>query len=123
MKVGRILGALVLVLGLALGTAAADISGQWTATFDTPMGPQIYTYTFKADGEKLTGTAKSDTGESQIQNGSIKGEDVSFVENVNYNGMAIAIAYAGKFSGEEIAFTRTVTDYNYSDSAVAKRVK
>jgi hypothetical protein len=123
MKILRTLAGLAMVLGLALATRGADISGQWTATFDTPTGQQMYTYTFKEDGEKLTGTAKSDIGESEIQNGSIKGDEVSFVENVSYSGMPVAIAYAGKVSGDEITFTRTVSEYGYTDSAVAKRLK
>ena len=43
----------VLVLGFALSALAADITGQWTATFNTQVGEQHYTYTFKVDGEKL----------------------------------------------------------------------
>jgi hypothetical protein len=57
----------ILAAGLALTAWAADLTGQWTATFNTQIGEQHYTYTFKVDGEKLTGTAKNDrgTGESR----------------------------------------------------------
>ncbi len=112
----------VLVLGLALSALAADISGQWTATFDTQVGQQHYTYTFKVDGEKLTGTAKSDNGTTEIQNGTVKGDDVSFVENLDYQGQKLAITYTGKISGDEIKFTRDVAGAAMED-LVAKRVK
>jgi hypothetical protein len=119
----RILGALaVLMLSLALPALAADISGQWTATFNTQVGEQHYTYTFKVDGEKLTGTAKSDLGTSEITNGVVKGDDISFVENLTYQGQPLAITYTGKISGDEIKFTRDVAG-QAKEELVAKRVK
>jgi hypothetical protein len=112
----------VVVLALALSALAADITGQWTATFNTQVGEQHYTYTFKVDGEKLTGTAKSDNGTVAIENGTVKGDDVSFVENLDYQGQKLAITYAGKISGDEIKFTRDVAGAAKED-LVAKRVK
>ena len=112
----------VLVLGFALSALAADITGQWTATFNTQVGEQHYTYTFKVDGEKLTGTAKSDNGTTDIQNGTVKGDDVSFVENLDSQGQKLAITYTGKISGDEIKFTRDVAGAAKED-LVAKRVK
>jgi hypothetical protein len=111
-----------LVLGFALAALAADISGQWTATFSTQVGEQHYTYTFKVDGEKLTGTAKSDDGTSEIQNGVVKGDDVSFVENRDYQGQKLVFTYVGKISGDEIKFTRELSGIGKED-LVAKRVK
>jgi hypothetical protein len=122
MRLRRAAAVLILVLGLGLSAYAADISGTWTATFSTQVGEQHYTYTFKVDGEKLTGTAKSDNGESQIQNGVVKGDDVSFVENMNYQGTQLAITYKGKVSGDEIKFTRDVGGFG-TEELVAKRVK
>jgi hypothetical protein len=112
----------ILVLGLALSAWAADISGQWTATFNTQVGEQHYTYTFKVDGEKLTGTAKNDNGTSDIQSGTVKGDDVTFVENLDYQGQKLVITYTGKISGDEIKFTRDVGGVAKED-LVAKRVK
>lgn len=112
----------ILLLSLAAPVFAGDISGQWTATFNTQVGEQHYTFTFKVDGEKLTGTAKSDNGTSEIQNGTVKGDDVSFVENLNYQGQQLTITYTGKVSGDEIKFTRDVAGFAKED-LVAKRVK
>src|SRR5580693_1029331 len=119
----RIAAALpVLALGLAISAWAADITGQWTATFNTQVGEQHYTYTFKVEGKKLTGTAKSDNGTVAIENGTVKGDDVSFVENLDYQGQKLAITYTGKISGDEIKFTRDVGGVAKED-LVAKRVK
>ena len=121
MKVRIAVALPIFVLSVALSAWAADISGQWTATFNTQVGEQHYTYTFKVDGEKLTGTAKSDNGTTDIQNGTVKGDDVSFVENLDYQGQKLAITYAGKISGDEIKFTRDVAGAAKED-LVAKRV-
>ncbi len=110
------------VLAFAVSAWAQDISGQWTAAFNTQIGEQHYTYTFKVDGDKLTGTAKNDMGSTEIANGAIKGDEISFVENLNFNGNDIAISYTGKVSGDEIKFTRKVGDFA-TEELTAKRVK
>ena len=110
------------VLALAGVAFAADIDGTWTATFDTQIGEQHYTYTFKADGEKLTGTAKNDWGERPIEDGTIKGDDIAFTENIEFQGQKITIKYTGKLSGDEIKFTRQVGTFA-TEEIVAKRKK
>src|SRR4030066_665992 len=58
--------AIVLVVLLA-GVRAADVTGTWSATFDSQVGPQQYTYQFTVQGSELTGTAKGSlTGEAKI---------------------------------------------------------
>lgn len=101
---------------------AADVSGKWTASFETQIGVQNYTYEFKVDGEKLTGTAKSQFGEGQIAEGAVKGDQISFVENLDFQGQQIRIVYTGKISGDEIKFNRKVGDIA-SEDLVAKRAK
>ena len=120
--VRRVMVLALVFFSAAVSALAADISGQWTATFNTQVGEQHYVYTFKVDGEKLTGTAKSDNGTSEIQNGTVKGDDVSFVENLNYQGQQLTITYTGKVSGDEIHFTRDVGGFG-KEELVAKRVK
>jgi hypothetical protein len=122
MKLRSVLVMTMLAAGLALSAFAANIDGKWKATFDTQMGEQHYTYTLKADGEKLTGTAQNDRGTVEIADGTIKGDEVSFVENLEFNGNKIAITYTGKISGDEIKLTRKVGDFA-TEELVAKREK
>jgi hypothetical protein len=120
----RALAALV-VLGalLPLAAVAADISGTWKASFDTQIGKQDYTYTFAAAGGKLTGKAKSANGESDIVEGKVDGDNVTFVENLDYQGQAIKITYTGKVvSADEIKFSRDVMGLA-QEELVAKRAK
>ena len=112
----------IVASGLALTAWAADVAGQWTATFDTQIGEQHYTYTFKVDGEKLTGTAKNDRGTTDITNGTIKGDQISFDESLDFNGQTILIKYTGTVSGDSIKLHRKVGDFAEED-LVANRVK
>jgi len=124
MKFSRVRTAILPALILAVATLAiaADVSGKWTASFETQIGTQTYTYEFKVDGQKLTGTAKSMNGESAITEGKVTGDDITFVENLNFQDMPLRITYKGKISGDEIKFTRDVAGIA-NEVLVAKRVK
>jgi hypothetical protein len=122
----KVLGAAFLVLiGLAC-VYAADITGKWTAQFDTQVGLQKYTYEFKVEGATLTGKAIGDIAgaksESVLQDGKINGDEISFVERQQYQGQEVRIVYKGKVSGDEIKFSRTVAD-QINEEFVAKRAK
>jgi hypothetical protein len=112
----------IALLGLATAALAADVDGVWTASFDTQIGEQHYTYTLKADGEKLTGTAKNDMGETKIEDGVIKGKDITFTENLNFQGQTIVIKYTGTLDGDQINFTREVGTFA-TEKFAAKRQK
>ena len=126
MKSARIAAAAGVVLLGALGALAADVTGKWTAEFDTQVGPQKYVFELKADGAKVTGKAAFERmgqkGEAELKDGKLAGDDISFVEMLDFQGQAIAISYTGKVAGDEIKFTRTVGDFA-KEEFVAKRVK
>ena len=86
----------------------ANLSGTWTTSFDSQVGVQNYTYTIAVDGNTLTGHAKSNLGEGDIR-GTVDGDKVTWVENLNYQGQALAITYTGQIvSADEIKFKRDV---------------
>ena len=106
----RIWGALAAtaVLATAAIAQAPNISGTWTTSFDSQVGKQTYTYTIKVDGGALTGHAKSNLGEGDIK-GTVSGNTVTFVENLTYQDMPLAITYTGQIvSADEIKFKRDV---------------
>lgn len=87
---------------------SADISGTWATEFDSQVGKQTYTYTIKVEGGTLTGNAKSNLGEGAIS-GTVDGDKVTFVENLDYQGQVLAITYTGQIvSSDEIKFKRDV---------------
>ena len=107
---------------LAVSAFAQSVAGKWTAAIDTPIGVQNYTYDFKVDGEKLTGTAKSDMSGSPITEGVVKGNTITFTEMLTFQDMTMKVTYKGTINGDEIKFTRTVGDFG-SEDFVAKRAK
>jgi len=121
-SIGRLAASVVLALA-PLAVRAADVSGTWTASFETEIGTQNYTYEFSVKGTELTGVAKSDLGEVEITEGKVDGETITFVENASFQGMPLRISYTGTMtSADEIAFTRNVADLAMEE-LVAKRVK
>jgi hypothetical protein len=115
---------LLLITIFCVTALAADFNGTWKAAIESQVGVQNYTFTFKVEGEKLTGKAKSELAmaETEITEGTVKGDDISFVENLTYDGMQLRIVYKGKISGDEIKFTRNVADIA-DEPFVAKRSK
>ena len=122
MKYRKSLTLAVMVMAWAGSAYAADPTGTWKATFDTQIGEQHYTYELKADGEKLTGKATNDRGATEIAEGTVKGDDIFFVENLNFQDQKLRIEYTGKVSADEIKFTRKVGDFA-TEEFVAKRAK
>ena len=123
MRIYRTWLALVLIAIMVMPMAAADITGKWTASFDTQIGKQNYTYDFVVKDSQLTGKMKSDMGESDVLEGKVEGDKVTFAELLVFQGMEIRITYAGTVvSADEIKFTRNVADFA-TEELVAKRVK
>ncbi len=122
MLLQRILRATLLLAATAAFLFAADITGTWTVTFDTQVGDQAYTFTFKQEGTKLTGKAKNDLAmsTSDITEGSVNGDDITFVENLDFQGMPLKITYKGKISGDEIKLTRNVMDLGMEEGTAKK---
>jgi hypothetical protein len=115
--------ALVLASLTALAADAPNLSGTWTASFDTQIGKQEYTYTFTVKGAVLTGRAKSASGDTPITDGKVEGSKVTFVEDLNYQGMPLHIVYTGTVtSPDQIDFTRDVAGVA-QEKLTAKRVK
>jgi hypothetical protein len=118
------------VAGIALTSAlaahAADVTGKWTAEFDSQVGPQKYVFDLKAEAGKVTGKASFERmgqkGEAELKDGKLTGDDISFVEMLDFQGQTVPITYAGKIAGDEIKFTRSVGDFA-KEEFVAKRVK
>jgi hypothetical protein len=118
--------AFALVVGTAVAALAADVTGTWTAEFDTQIGVQKYVYTFKVEGEKLTGEAAAERmGEKAtvtLKDGTVKGDQIAFTEPLDFQGQQVAITYTGTIAGDEIKFTRKVGDFA-TEELVAKRKK
>lgn len=106
----KLLGA----LALAASMFAADATGKWIGKMETPNGSRDVTMTFKAEGEKLTGTVSGRSGDTPIENGKIAGDDISFTVTRKFNDMEFKIDYKGKVSADSIQLKFSVMDNDVS---------
>src|SRR5215467_7986222 len=87
---------------------AADVNGKWTAQVPGRGGqPQETTFTFKVEGDKLTGTVSGQQGDTPIADGKVSGDEISFTVTRERQGTTIKQLYKGKVAGDEIKFTRS----------------
>ena len=80
-----------------------DISGKWTASFDTQIGAQNYTYEFTVKDGAVSGKITSNLGPAKLTTGKVEGDKITFTEILTYMEMEITITYTGKsVSADEI---------------------
>jgi hypothetical protein len=60
-----------LLAALSVAAFAADVTGNWKASLETPNGTMEFTYVLKADGNTVTGTIQSQMGEMKIDEGKL----------------------------------------------------
>jgi uncharacterized lipoprotein YehR (DUF1307 family) len=123
MQIRKLLVALALVVVLAVAAMAADITGKWRSEAPGRDGtPMVTNYTFKVDGDKLTGTVSGRQGDTAISEGKINGDEISFVVVRTMQGEERKIQYKGKVAGDEIKLSITFGEMPPRE-VVAKRVK
>ena len=120
----RLLAFFGLLSLLTLTATAADISGTWKGTAERgPNGPMERTFVFKVDGNKLTGeTTSSLLGKSEIIDGKIDGNNISFSITARYQDNEVRINYDGKVRGKEITLTANVAGVDQSYEWRLKKV-
>ena len=102
---------------------AADISGNWSGTMQMGDNPLDLTFVFKQDGEKLTGTVATPSGDLPLSDGKVVGDKISFFVQADMGGTPTKFISEGVIKGDEITIaTKTDTGEDYG-SMVLKRVK
>ncbi len=114
---------LVLFALCALTLSAADITGTWKGSADTPVGQVERTFVFKVDGNKVSGETDSNMfGKSAIEDGKIDGDTVTFTLSIEIQGARSKANYTGKIEGDQIKFKVEVPDYGQTTEYTVKRV-
>lgn len=98
------------LLTFGASAQAADATGTWTWSRPGRNGgeAQKLTLALKADGEKLTGTLTSpgrqggEPVKTEIADGKVKGDEVSFSVTREMNGNKLTTKYSGKVSADGI---------------------
>jgi len=101
---------------------AADVDGTWEGMITVTGSEVPVRWTFKADGDKLTGSV-SQAGSPQfpIKDGKIDGKNISFVLPIEYQGMSMQVNYKGVVSQNEIKLTGEVQGQTFEYTV--KKVK
>jgi hypothetical protein len=94
----------LLSCALAVAAFAADVTGKWTYEMQGRNGAMTGTINLKADGGTLTGTVSGRGGETEITNGKIDGDTVSFDVVREFNGNKMTMKYTGTVSADGIKF-------------------
>ena len=91
--------------------AAADITGKWTAAFDTQIGEQKYTYDFQVKGPSSQGPPRRRTARPTSRTARSTAIPSPSWRPLDFQGMTLDITYTGKIvSDDQIDFTRKVAD-------------
>ena len=100
--------AVMLIFSVTPVLAATNVTGNWTGSMNTQDGNSFtLTFSFKQDGQKLTGTVEGPQGQPMdIENGKVDGNKLSF--DVSFNGMTIT--HEGTIDGNEIKMTTKSQD-------------
>ncbi len=94
---------LIILITVAATAYAADVDGQWTGTVSGPAGEFPVAFTFKADGNTLTGTTTGfDGAEVPIKDGKIDGQKITFTVTFDFGGMPFLLSYQGVVSPDQI---------------------
>ncbi len=117
----RKLGITLLFLALGgISAVAADFNGKWTADVQSRRGTQTLTFDFHVDGSTLTGKVTTQRGDTDITDGKVDGDNISFSQVMDFNGNSMTITYKGTADGDTIKFTRQMGDRPATEF-VAKR--
>jgi hypothetical protein len=100
-------GFTVLFALLAVAAWAVDVTGAWTGTM-SGNGDFTLTYTFKQDGDKLSGTVLGPQGETMpLINCKIEGDQIAFAVKVDLGGNPATFSSTGIVKGDEMTITTT----------------
>ena len=92
----KIVFTLLLLAGSFVAFAQNSLDGNWKGTRETPNGTFEVNYTFKVEANKLTGTWKTQFGETTLENGKIDGKKFSY--SISFNDRKID--YTGEVVNE-----------------------
>ncbi len=84
----------------AQGAAKIDVTGKWAFAVETGAGSGTPSFTFKQDGEKLTGHYTGQLGEADLT-GTVKGDAIAFSFSTDVQGNKIDVTYTGTVESKD----------------------
>ena len=111
-----------LLLVLATLLYCADATGKWKGSLDAGGETHELNFDLKASGNTLTGAFNAVGQPSEIKDGRIQGDTVSFWAMAEYQGQPIKLVFKGQVLESEIHFTMGLDDGSWSTDLVVKNV-
>ena len=93
--------------------AQNPIDGNWKGSRETPNGTFEVNYTFKVEGDKLTGTWKTQFGEAALEEGKVDGKKISYTISLNDRKMS--------YTGELVSDKELVVKSERGEMKLAKQ--
>jgi riboflavin synthase alpha subunit len=122
MRPGLRLTILSALISLLPGAMAADMSGVWKGAFDVNGTTVPVTINLKIDGANVTGSVANHSGTpSEIHDGVLAGDAVTFWVNTEYQGQTYKIVYKGKIAADQISFDFGTEDGSWSSAVTVKK--
>jgi hypothetical protein len=78
------------------------VDGNWNITMSTPMGDRQSTLSLKSAGATLTGTQTAEGDSTEIFDGKVNGDDVSWKVSIT-SPMPLTLDFTGKVAGDSIS--------------------
>ena len=104
-----ILASAALGAGVSAAVDDPNVTGEWDASYVSPLGPQELKIYLTQEGPRITGHTTSEFGEFQVR-GTIAGADVKFSWTEVDGGKNIQIVVTGKIDGETITGRAQIGD-------------
>jgi hypothetical protein len=94
--------ALVVLAGLVTIARAqgASVAGTWDMVVESPQGKRPSTLIIKQEGDKLSAVVKGARGERPLDSVVLKGDEITMVMTVQFQGQDMVITYKGKVEKE-----------------------
>lgn len=99
----KLLTIVALFLCASLSALAADATGSWKISFETPNGKRESVLALKQDGDKLTGNMKSEQMPDTPITGTAAGDSLTFSITRDFNGQTMKIEYSAKVDGDKMS--------------------
>jgi uncharacterized membrane protein len=101
---------------------APDVNGDWKGTFDLNGTPTELIFHLKSAANAVTGTVeRTGAPPTDVHEGKLDGDTVSFWITVDYQGESYTIVYKGKITPGQIDFDFGTADQSWSASVTAKK--
>ena len=108
------------LLSLAAALIAADVTGKWKGQIGESSRETIFT--LKAAGSKVTGSMSDPEGKERPLKGTIKGDNISFTVDSEWEGSPVKLLVKGTVAGDEMKLDISSENGEWSTSLTVKRM-